>query len=487
MTIMKKYIVLISVIFALALTSCSDWLDVKPKTEVPTEDLFSYETGFEDAISGCYIKMNSNNLYGKFLTLSGIDFIAGYYDQLTDGTMEHGLSTFNWDNSYVKGQIKTTYNEFYNVLLQVNDVIEHIDSDSGRSAVKSEEKRNLIKGEALALRAFLHFDILRLYGQVPQNAQIQVSLPYSEMTGIEDRPLYDFNAYVQKLIKDLEDAETLLAGDPCRTYNLNNHVYEGVTDDFYHYRKFRFNYFAVKALQARLYLYLGDRANAYAAAMSVINATNADGSKYFNLAGDGDFAQSNFAMPSETIMGLSNSALEYNEYEILFKNESTSFPMLFTSDRRNFMFAYQTGSNNRYNRWWGEITNATGGLNPYYKKYMQNEGSSSDANKLNNRWMVPLIRLSEVYLIAMESTDNLTEANTLYTDYMLARNVQVRDYFSSLDMVQSETVFEMRIEFMAEGQMFYTYKRTGATDRFFDHAAVTESNYIIPVPDSERK
>ena len=70
---------------------------------------------------------------------------------------------------------------------------------------------------------------------------------------------------------------------------------------------------------------------------------------------------------------------------------------------------------------------------------------------------------------------------------MLARNVQVRDYFASLDMVQSETVFEMRIEFMAEGQMFYTYKRTGATDRFFDHAAVTESNYIIPVPDSERK
>lgn len=484
---MKKYIISISAAVCLAFSSCSDFLDVKPKTEVPTDDLFKKESGFEDALNGCYIKMNSKNLYGKFLTLSGVDFLARYYDNTTEGTYEYALSNFNWNNSYVKGQIKNTYNEFYNVILQANDVIMHIDTETGKNAVKSEKKRNLLKGEALAMRAFLHFDILRLFGQLPKNPTIQVSLPYSEVTGIEDRPLYGFDEYVQKLLKDLSDAEELLSDDPCRTYNLNTHVHAEVDDDFYHYRKFRFNWFAVKALQARVHLYLGNRAEAYEAAMNVINAKNIDGSDYFTLAGDKDFMQSNFAMPSETIMGLSNSSLEDNEIERLFKNEANTFPMLFSKDRRDLMFFYNTGSNNRYSRWWGEVTNGTGGTNPYYKKYMQNEGSGSDADKLNNRWLVPLLRLSEMYLIAMEATDNLDEANFLYTEYMLARNVQVSDYFFDLGWVQGETVFEMRIEFMAEGQMFFTYKRIGSTDMFFDYMTITEEDYIIPVPESELK
>ena len=45
----------------------------------------------------------------------------------------------------------------------------------------------------------------------------------------------------------------------------------------------------------------------------------------------------------------------------------------------------------------------------------------------------------------------------------------------------------MRIEFMAEGQMFFTYKRIGSTDMFFDYKVVTEENYIVPIPDSELK
>ena len=62
----------------------------------------------------------------------------------------------------------------------------------------------------------------------------------------------------------------------------------------------------------------------------------------------------------------------------------------------------------------------------------QNEGSSSDSDKLANKWLVPLFRLSEIYLIAIESTTDLAEANRLYSEYMLARNVQVDNYFTSL-------------------------------------------------------
>ena len=169
--------------------SCDDYLDVAPQTQVPAEDFFSQETGYEDALTGCYIKMNSSNLYGMFLSFAGIDYMASYYDKMTATSDEYAFRTFNYKNSTVESQFKNTYNELYNIILQANDVIVNIDSQKGKDAVKSELKRNIIKGEALAIRAFCHFDLLRIFGQLPQNATITVSLPYSETTGVEDSPL----------------------------------------------------------------------------------------------------------------------------------------------------------------------------------------------------------------------------------------------------------------------------------------------------------
>ena len=486
---MKNIIMIFSALCCLAFTSGCDFLDVNPRTEVPADKMFTTEEGFEDALNGCYMKMNNNTLYGRFLTLSGIDFLAGYYEPSSVGSMEVGLYEMNYENDYVKTQLKSTYTDFYNVILQINDILEHLETDQGRAAVKRQEKRNLLKGEALALRAFLHFDILRLFGPAPKSTTKKVQLAYSEVTGVEARPLYKYDEFVGKIMDDIEDAELLLAEDPCRTHNLNTHVYEDVDDNFYHYRKFRFNYYALKALKARLYLYIGDNSNAYAEAMEIILAKNPDGTRYFNLAGDNDFNMSCFALPSETIFGLSNSSLENNECERLFKNDQPAFPMLFPELRKEKMFdQYNAGSNNRFNRWWGEVANLAGGANPYYKKYMQNEGSSSDSDKLAKKWLVPVFRLSEIYLIAIESTTDLAEANRLYSEYMLARNVQIDNYFTSLgDEVQDACIFDMRIEFMAEGQLFYAYKRTKARTRYFDNKLVKDEHYVVPVPESELK
>ena len=47
---------------SLAITSCEKFLDMKPQSEIPTEDLFKTENGFEDALMGCYVKMTSDDL-----------------------------------------------------------------------------------------------------------------------------------------------------------------------------------------------------------------------------------------------------------------------------------------------------------------------------------------------------------------------------------------------------------------------------------------
>ena len=217
---MKKNLLYILISLCAVFASCDDYLDVAPQTQVPAEDFFSQETGYEDALTGCYIKMNSSNLYGMFLSFSGIDYMASYYDKMTATSDEYAFRTFNYKNSTVESQFKNTYNELYNIILQANDVIVNIDSQKGKDAVKSELKRNIIKGEALAIRAFCHFDLLRIFGQLPQNATITVSLPYSETTGVEDRPLYPYDQFVEKLEKDLTESLTLLKDDPATLYSL---------------------------------------------------------------------------------------------------------------------------------------------------------------------------------------------------------------------------------------------------------------------------
>ena len=61
---MRKLYYLAACLLALC-TSCSDWLDVKPKTNVEEEDLFKNEQGFKEALTGIYIKMSETQLYGR--------------------------------------------------------------------------------------------------------------------------------------------------------------------------------------------------------------------------------------------------------------------------------------------------------------------------------------------------------------------------------------------------------------------------------------
>ena len=53
---MKKILILTPVISLLFFfTSCSNWLDVPPKTSINEEDLYAHEYGFKDVLTGFYL------------------------------------------------------------------------------------------------------------------------------------------------------------------------------------------------------------------------------------------------------------------------------------------------------------------------------------------------------------------------------------------------------------------------------------------------
>ncbi len=501
---MKRNLLYILISLCVAFASCEDFLDVRPQTQVPADDFYAKENGYEDALSGCYIKMTSSNLYGRFLSMSGIDYMAQYYNKMGSSSEEMAYKRFDYGNDVVEAKFKSIYNELYNIVLQANDIIENIDSEKGKEVIKSGTKRDIIKGEALAIRAFCHFDLLRIFGQLPQNATVMVSLPYSEVTGVEDRPLYAYDNYIEKVEKDLKDALQLLESDPVKKYSIEALSGEEIEitedmlketpelkDDMYLYRRFRFNYYAVKALMARFYLYTGNTRNAYTAATEIINAKDNNGNAAIDLAGESDLSKGYFTLPSETLMALSFSQLENmtSTLNSMFKyGAATDDPMQITEERKNELFqGRNTGGNNRYNVLWGKYTTITGISLPYLKKYFQNEVALKDEDyKLPCRWQIPVLRLSEIYLIAMECSNSLEEVNSMFYKYMVARNEQPAP-FESLEAAKEEILNEYRREFIAEGQMFFTYKRLGTTKMMWNVAEVSEQNYIVPVPASEKR
>ena len=151
------------------------------------------------------------------------------------------------------------------------------------------------------MRAFCHFDILRLFGQLPQQPTQTVQLPYAEIASTEMVPYYPYEEFVEKVIRDYDEAERLLGySDPILRFSfdeLNDAglINEGeVKSDFELNRGCRLNYWAVKALKARMYLYTGNKELACRYAKEVINA-ELEGEPVMELAGKKDLEKKNYS------------------------------------------------------------------------------------------------------------------------------------------------------------------------------------------------
>ena len=79
---MKKTIWILALLIP-AFTGCNDWLDVSSKTEIPSDEHFSSETGFKDAVIGVYVKMSKPELYGKALTWHVNEFVSQNYARVS--------------------------------------------------------------------------------------------------------------------------------------------------------------------------------------------------------------------------------------------------------------------------------------------------------------------------------------------------------------------------------------------------------------------
>ena len=227
--------------------------------------------------------------------------------------------------------------------------------------------------------------------------------------------------------------------------------------------------------------------------MEIIKAKGADGNALITLSGATDLTNGYNGLPSECLFYLSKFDVNTYANNVLIGGltmQAREFTVFITSQMLTDLYASipgSTASHNRYLNWWNRQTKTPSGqVCPAIKKYWYDE-AKANADYLTTKYqIIPMLRLSEVYLIAIETSESLSEIQSLYDTYMSACQYTLYEPFASVEAAHQEVINEYRREFFAEGQMFYVYKRTGATKmKWNDEDTMTEDSYILPLPSSE--
>ncbi len=490
---MKKHIIKLytSVIAVIMLFSaCTDFLDVTPYGQVKKDDILSTPQGIEDAMYGCYASMRNSSLYGRDLSFYTLEILSQYMECEGNESVE-ALLAYNYKDTRVKSIFEGIWTRMYSNISNVNAVL---NCDLVKDA--QEYPYTIYKGEALGLRAFMHFDLLRIFTeQITQNPKAE-GIPYATEFSLKTPEFVTAAKAYELILNDLLEAERLLADEE---HYMDKTPF--MTD-----RNIHFNLWAVKATLARVYLTMDEKEKAAQYALDVIEhvklhtpIVDEDGiiinSGEVKLLEpeqiDGAFA--GVLSRDETIFGIYYADF-YSEVDPILQKQTSYKSLDPRADITTYYVDNVTGLDKREAAYIQHMP-ADGTGWPYRLKKL------TDVYELDNREEdrpkglilgINMIRLPEMYYIAAECL--------LDTDYDKAESLIDAVYASrGLDPVKSwpapnnkltvsVITAERNREFIGEGQIFFNMKRLNLQILSVDSKQTFQPSkdiYVVPVPDIE--
>ena len=315
---------------------------------------------------------------------------------------------------------------------------------------------------------------MRLFGPIPTNLPEGTILPYVTTVSIVPNRLVSYNDFTTKLLADLDEAERCLEGnDPILTASIKElSTLEVAQDDnFLCDRQMRMNYYAVCALKARVQLWLGNKNEALKYAQKVIDAKDPNGNVMFRLGSATDCANGDLIFSSEHIFNL-------NVYNLSDFKISAANTFYTNSTALKYFWASETTDIRRGKMWKEVYDNYWWTYYYYMTKYTQATNMPVWAKN-----SIPLFRLAEMYLIAMEC-GSIQNANDLYKEVCIARDITPVT-FGSTEELSETLILEYNREFYGEGQAFYAYKRLGRSKIFGTSTVGSALIYVLPLPKAE--
>lgn len=477
------YNIIMCAAISVGTTACSNWLDMQPYDEIAEDELLSTEDGYEELLNGVYIDLCTDALYGKTLTVEMVEMMGGAYTIGTDNSVwgnYQDLRDQEYSNEYWSDRLDQTWNKAYALILNCNQILTRIDGDQG---LFTGNKYRLIKGEALALRAMLHFDMLRLFGPVYAKDSTKTAIPYYKQQTNTPEEILTAHEVATLVKADLTEARTLLGIDPIRTEGrLMTENPDGSGDNSLRYRALRLNYYAVCGLLARVCLYTGDKPSAFNYATEVIR-TQTDGIFPFveRSAVSGSASDPDRIFSTEVMFALSHATRGQLFTDYFDPTRSPNYVFRMDGDLLSTVVyggASTTGGytdDYRYRACW-----RTTGQNSYFYKY----DDLTDEGAIENT-MIPMLRLGEMYLIAAEAQgDDLAQGAQYVNALRRHRGVSALTTLTN-DLLKYEYIREL----YGEGQLFYLYKRLYcpviASTSSTQNPQPSDKLFVLPLPDTE--
>lgn len=470
---MKRYIyTLCMLVPMMGLLSCKKFLDVQPATQLTEEQAFSTEAGFQQALNGIYAQAAGRNLYGDNLTMGFVSALGQDYLLSAAGAPLREAKNFTYTASSVMTTANNIWTGAYTLIAGTNKIIDFAEKNN---SILSRTSYAQFKGEALGMRAMMHFDLLRLFGPEYVVGMNKKAIPYVKTVDRLTVPAITTAQVMDEVLADLTEAATLLKDvDPI----VKNHLRA---------RKCFMNYYAVKALEARARLYKGDKPGARAAALEVTTSGRfpfVASSAAAAAAGTRD----RLYMPEMVLMFRARDIANWVDIgNLAYFRFFNTINDKFTLSSANFNSLYETTTGGGTDLRYLYRVELDGGF-PFPSKYWQTNNvtiaNTLDTARLNQ--LVPAIRVSEMHYILAETSSSVSQGIGHLNAIRQVRSLPLLSTTGTNDYLDAEILKEYRKELYAEGQNFYFYKRKNAKRMPPMTTDIPSlSIYTIPIPLTE--
>ena len=428
-----------------------------PKTETVRETVFSSDETADAAMNGIYLILREPDL-GLFS--AGLELTTGLLsDELVPNTtsfpwVQYAANEVDPNNATI---FSTFWRKPYNVIYNANAIIEGV-TDNDQITV---DLRNHLHGEALFIRALMHFYLTNLFG----------AIPYSVSTNIEENNRLNRETTSQvygNIIADVLEAQSLMFDH----FDLSDGL------------RARANSHVASALLARTYLYAQDWVNAELVASEIISQ-----SELFQMESiDNVFLANN----TEAIFQLASISSRFNENvsplgdRFVISRRPAGLSGLVSPDEV-YIEVYDS-TDLRFTTWIGSYT--TRGINYLFSNKYKNHRDT----ELAPPEKTVVFRLAEQYLIRSEARAQLNNLSGAIEDIDVIRERAglplIADSIPGISRSQLLLAIEQerQREFIAEGgHRWFDLKRTGKADQVLStlKEGWAATDVLLPIPESE--
>jgi starch-binding outer membrane protein, SusD/RagB family len=459
---MKHYKILASLLAILILFSCKKVIEIKETDFIGGDIALKTVNNNEQVVIGAYAGMGIE---------MGILLNATFADEVKKGEFYNSATAHEWQYSSTDIVLRDNFTAFplyYRIIDRVNRVLQALPkADSTRTG--DEVLRSKLRGEALFLRAFCHFELFRYYCGNYDPAGL--ALAYVEVPSLDPQARITMGPYFTKLTADLNEAKSLLPNS--------------LTDVG------RANRLAASGLQARVALYMRDWSNAVNYSNEYIAGLPLSTRATFN----GIWTDAN---NNEVAFELKRTASIGTKVGSLFRNTSTATLVgtitWLPSDK--LTGSYDKINDVRYSSYFKTEPLLTATNRPAL--IIQKYGGTAYGTPGENVADAKVFRTGEMYLIRAEAKAENGDLSGAAADINALRTARIADYqsvtFASKDALISAILLERFKELAYESHRFWDLKRRNLpVERLASDAPTTSAvtlpannfRFLLPIPNTE--